>query len=102
MQKLKTTNPSFPNHPFLSRLLLATAVLVGLTPLAGVYGQVNGTINGSSATMNMGDDSLKTTTIGVSYFTYCPWVPTAVSNDNFTAYNFVFAGQGVASAVPNI
>src|SRR5204863_6222657 len=28
--------------------------------------------------------------------------PTAVSNDNFTANNFVFAGQGAASSIPNI
>jgi hypothetical protein len=82
-------------------LALATTAAIGFAPMAGLHAQ-NGTINGSSVTMNIGDDSITSATIGINYFTYCPWVPTAVSNDNFTAYNFVFAGQGVASGIANI
>src|SRR5689334_14901307 len=85
-----------------TRLALATATLLGLTSLTSLHAQINGTIGGSSVTRIIGDDSITTTTIGIDYFTFCPWIPTAVSNDNFTANNFVFAGQGVASSIPNI
>src|SRR5438874_3358314 len=102
MKRLKHANLSLNPHSLSCRLLLATAALIGLTPLAGLHAQINGTTSGTSVTLNFGDDRITTTTIGIDYFTYCPWVPTAVSNDNFTANNFVFAGQGAASAIPNI
>src|SRR5215471_6283842 len=102
MKRRKSTNPSLQN-PLLSRgALLAATALIALTPLAGLHAQINGTTAGTSVTKNIGDDSITTATIGIDYFTYCPWIPTAVSNDNFTAYNFVFAGQGAASSIPNI
>ena len=102
MKTLKNRNLSLKHHAFSYRVLLATAALIGLTPLAGLHAQINGTTSGTSVTMNIGDDTITTATIGIDYFTYCPWVPTAVSNDNFMARNFVFTGQGVASSIPNI
>src|SRR5438128_9414681 len=102
MKRRKHANLSLNPHSLSSSVLLIAAASVGLTPMAGLHAQINGTTSGTSVTMNIGDDTITTATIGIDYFTYCPWVPTAVSNDNFTANNFVFAGQGVASSIPNI
>src|SRR5208337_536937 len=81
--------------------VLAAAV-VGLTPSIGLRAQINGTITGSTASGVFGDDTVTSTTINMSYFTYCPWIVTGIAGQNFGAYNFVFAGQGVASSIPNI
>ncbi len=93
------------NRPGLSAARMARALaaaVVGLTPLIGLHAQINGTISGSTASGVFGDDTVTSTTIGMSYFTYCPWIVTGIAGQNFGGYNFVFAGQGVASSIPNI
>jgi len=46
------------------------------------------------------DDVDTATTINVTYQSFCPWIVAGAAA--FPAFNFVFAGQGVASNIPNI
>jgi hypothetical protein len=104
----KQTNKKFcqRNRPILraTDLLLAvgSAGMISLMPSAVRGGPINGTITGQTATANVGDDSLTSTTIGIGYFTSCYFITDGIAGQGFGAYNFVFAGQGVASGIPNI
>jgi hypothetical protein len=85
------------------RLLLAagSAALLATTPLADLHAQINGNINGSTIMQNVGDDSITVSTINISYFTQCYFIANGMSS-NAAWGSYVFAGQGVASGVPNI
>ena len=107
----------------LTAALLAT-LLIALTPRT-VWGDtiadpVKGTTAGATVTgqTTVGEDIDRSTTFNVYYFTYCPWIPTAINNGGFggyqagtnntvfgsAAYNFTFAGfpGGPAQNVANI
>ena len=63
---------------------------------------INGTTAGTSVTATVGDDSITSTTINMAYFTSCSFITNGIAAQSFGAYNFVFAGQGVAASIPNI
>jgi len=81
---------------------IGSAFMIGFMPLAVLGGPINGTITGQTVTANVGDDTLTSSTINIGYFTSCYFITDGISNGSFGAYNFVFAGQGVASGIPNI
>lgn len=82
--------------------LVASAFVAGLLPLTVLAAPINGTITGKTASGTIGDDVLTSTTIDIGYFTSCYFITDSIGPGGFGDYNFVFAGQGVASAIPNI
>jgi hypothetical protein len=89
-----------------ARFILALAS-IALVPLAAWAGPINGTITGSSVNVTGGYDitapeKVTVSTIDISYFTSCYFITNGVAAGGFGAYNFVFAGQGVAAGIPNI
>ena len=81
---------------------LGLALMTGLTPPVVTAAPVNGTTNGQTVISVVGDDTITVKTINIDYFTSCYFITQGVSNGMFGAYNFVFAGQGAASGIPNI
>src|SRR5436305_689925 len=88
-------------------LSLCTALTLCALPVAMRAGTVQGTVLGSTATAgalafdpNVRDDTDTSTTMDILFFTYCPYIVNGATA--FPAYNFVFAGFGVAAAIPNI
>lgn len=85
----------------------SVVLLIGFIPFPVWGGPINGTITGSTATATgVYDDGLPSTvtssTIDISYFTSCYFITNGITAGGFGAYNFVFAGQGVASGIANI
>jgi hypothetical protein len=87
-----------------SRLVLAagSVVLLTLTPLAGLHAQINGTINGTSASAIVGDDLITVSTINIGSFNSCYFIANGITSNAGWGNNYVFAGQGPASGVANI
>jgi hypothetical protein len=89
-------------------MALGALLLVDFTTrdVRGV-GTVQGTTTGSSVSVT-GDfdvtapETVTASTIDISYFTTCPYITAGITKGGFGAYNFVFAGQGVAANIPNI
>jgi hypothetical protein len=82
---------------------LALAAVVGLTPLATLHAQIGGTTSGQTITGIAGGYGVTVSTIGISYFTYCPYIVSGLtSNTAAWGNNYVFAGQGVASGLTSI
>ena len=82
--------------------VFAAVVLGAVCVIPVQAAPVNGTTTGSSVSANVGDDKCTSTTIDVTYFTTCYFITNGVTAGGFGAYNFVFAGQGVAAGIPNI
>jgi len=72
----------------------------GLAPLTMWGALIQGTTAGKTVS-GVGQDDIDTaTTINITYQTFCPWIVSGAGR--FPGYNFVFAGQGVASNIANI
>lgn len=83
-------------------LVFGSALLIGMMPLS-VRGQIGGTTTGATVTANGPKFKDTATTFDMNYFTSCPYITNGVAAvPDFAKYNFVFAGQGVASGIPNI
>jgi hypothetical protein len=86
----------------------ALALAIGVMPFtmwgsiiqATAQGTVQGTTAGKTATGTGPDDFDTAATINVTYQLFCPWIVAGAAA--FPTYNFVFAGQGVASNLKNI
>ena len=83
---------------------VGTVLLIGCLPQValGAPGVINGTITGQTASGTFGDDVVTSTTIGISYYSACYFIDQGVAAQNFGGYNFVYAGQGVASGIAGI
>ena len=82
------------------KLLEFGALAIGIAPLTMWGAMIQGTTAGKTVS-GVGEDDIDTaTTINVTYQTFCPWIVDGTGR--FPSYNFVFAGQGVASNIPNI
>src|SRR5579864_8372435 len=83
----------------------AFALTIGIAPFTmcgsiidgSAVGTIKGTTTGKTVTGVGPDDLDTTTTINVSYQTFCPWIVAGATA--YPAFNFVFAGQGVASGI---
>jgi hypothetical protein len=78
----------------------ALALAIGVAPFTMWGALIGGTTAGKTATGTGPDDVDTSTTVNVTYQSYCPWIVAGAAA--FPAFNFVFAGQGVASNIPNI
>lgn len=91
-----------------SKRCAALVVALGSTflfcsmPLEARAGSINGTTAGSSVSMNIDGYKDTVTTISMQYFTSCYFITNGITAGGFGGYNFVFAGQGVASGIANI
>jgi hypothetical protein len=79
----------------LGSLILAIAAAPFTTWGALIQGGAGKTVSGLGP-----DDQDTATTIAITYQTYCPWIVSGQSA--YAGFNFVFAGQGVASGINNI
>jgi len=78
----------------------AITLATGLAPLTMLGAMIQGMTAGKTVS-GVGQDDVDTaTTINISYQTFCPWIVSGAGR--FPGYNFVFAGQGVASNIANI
>ena len=85
------------------RILLqfgALALAIGVAPFTMWGSIIQGITAGKTVTGTGTDDIDTATTTNVTYQTYCPWIVAGAGI--FPTYNFVFAGQGVASDIKNI
>jgi hypothetical protein len=78
----------------------ALALAIGVAPFTTWGGVIQGTTAGKVATGTGPDDVDTSTTISVTYQVFCPWIVAGAAA--YPGYNFVFAGQGVASGISNI
>src|ERR1700730_11074397 len=82
------------------------ALLISVSPLTMWGNPILGTVTGSTATATgvydgTNPSTVTSTTIDVSYFTSCYFISNGITAGGFGGYNFVFAGQGVASGIAN-
>jgi hypothetical protein len=78
----------------------ALALAIGVAPFTMWGSLIQGTTAGKTVKGAGIDDFDTATTFDITYQTSCPWIVTGAGR--FPAYNFVFAGQGVASDIKNI
>jgi PEP-CTERM motif len=83
-------------------LAVGSALLICFMPLTARGAMIQGTITGTSVMATVGSDLITSKTINMSYFTTCYFITNGVASGGFGGYNFVFAGQGVASGIANI
>jgi hypothetical protein len=81
-------------------LLQLGVIAIGIAPFTMWGALIGGTTAGKTVVGGGPDDVDTSTTINVTYQSYCPWIVAGAAA--FPAFNFVFAGQGVASNIPNI
>ena len=78
----------------------ALALAIGVAPFTMSGALIGGTTAGKTVS-GVGQDDIDTaTTYDITYQTFCPWIVAGAAR--FPTYNFVFAGQGVASDIKNI
>jgi PEP-CTERM motif len=82
-------------------------LLIGFMPLIAWAGAINGTVTGSKVSVTgtydaTGPETVTVTTIDIDFFTSCYFITNGVTAGGFGAYNFVFAGEGVASGIASI
>jgi hypothetical protein len=82
------------------KLLGSLTVVIAVAPFAMQGSMIQGTTAGKTVTGVGIDDTDTATTMNITYQTFCPWIMAGAAR--FPTYNFVFAGQGVASNIPNI
>ena len=76
------------------------ALAIGIAPFTMWGATIQGTTAGKTVS-GVGQDDIDTaTTFDITYQTYCPWIVAGAAR--FPTYNFVFAGQGVASDIKTI
>lgn len=87
--------------------VLGSMLQIGFNPLVAWSAPINGTTTGSTVSVTgtydaTGPETVTVSTIGIEYFTTCYFITDGIAAGGFGAYNFVFAGQGVASGIANI